>query len=376
MQLPVTGHPLHTRSLTTVVSLRDDGRLRARGDVNDLRKCGFVPMLGGIQPAGIIHQMSIDLVLDRAARRIDELEVDQPFVAVEPSEWSGGECCRDPAHRLRELVGEPLDAGFPKKLSTLFGGPRGCSHLLTLFHLMASALPRALDREEELHPDAGTGRIPGERLFWCSAFVDGYEAPDGAIEIAVQLHEFHARPSRHSARPLDHLARHGEVRVFARVESPGLALSELRAFERIREGRSLSTAEWHDRSAWVAPLVGSPVMPGLAGRVFGRIPREPEAAAVTDALLQLAPGHIQIMAAVTDRWFARTGGTAGPGGAAGAAQDPGPPPGSLGGMADSCWMWRREGPLGRMREQIAAGGGDPDPDSGAPVVDDRLDGVG
>ncbi|MGH0038558.1 MAG: DUF2889 domain-containing protein [Myxococcota bacterium] len=358
MQLPVTGHPLHTRSLTTVTHMRADGRLQARGDVNDLRKCGFVPMVGGIQPAGIIHQMSIDLVLDPASRRIDELVVDQPFVAIEPSEWTAGECCRDPAVRLQELVGEPVDGSLTKKLSGVFGGPRGCSHLLTLFQLMASALPRAMDREEALVAELGVPRKPGERLFWRSAFVDGYEAEDGAIEIAVQLHDFHGRPVERPANALDRFARHEEVRVFARVESPSWRISEVHAFERTREGASLATAEWTDRSGRVAPLVGGPVIPGLAGRIFACLPEGPETAVLRDALLQLAPGQIQIMAAITDRWFARMRDA---GAADATTSDPGPPVGSLGGMADSCWMWRREGPLGRMRAESIVTGSDPEP---------------
>jgi hypothetical protein len=346
MQLPVTGHPLHTRSLTTVLSLRDDGRLQARGDVNDLRKCGFVPMVGGIQPAGIIHQMSIDCVVDPADRRIAELVVDQPFVAVEPSEMTGGECCRDPADRLQAMVGERLDGSFAKKLSSVFGGPRGCSHLLTLFQLMASALPRALDREAELRSATAAARTPGERIFWRSTFVDGSEAEDGAIEIAVQLHDFHGRPVEGDVGPLERFALHDEVRIFARVESTSLVVSELRAFERIREAGNLATATWRDRSHDVAPLVGGLVIPGLAGRIFAAVADAPENALLRDALLQLAPGHIQIMAALTDRWFARMqeSHASGP-----VAADPGPPVGSLGGMADSCWMWRRGGVLGRLR---------------------------
>ena len=33
MQIPLEGHPLHTRSLSVNVTRRDDGRWRARGDV-------------------------------------------------------------------------------------------------------------------------------------------------------------------------------------------------------------------------------------------------------------------------------------------------------------------------------------------------------
>ena len=360
MQLPVTGHPLHTRSLTVVVTAREGGGVHARGVINDLRKCGFVPMMHGLQPAGIIHQMSIDLDVDPESRRIEALETAQPFVAIEPSEWTKGECCRDPAPHLQQLVGEPLDGAFPRKLSAVFGGPRGCSHLLTLFQLMASALPRALDREARLLAELGAVREPGERLFWRSGFLDGYEASDGAIELAVQLHDFHGRPQRRVERPLDRFHRHDEVRVFARVESPGLVISELRAFERVRERDTLASAAFESRDAEVAPLAGAPIIPGLAGRVFAHLGDAPESEVLRDALLQLAPGQIQVMAAITDRWFSEAREDR-----LRQAGDPakGPPVGSIGGMVDSCWMWRREGILGSARAFRPAGAPEAAPES-------------
>lgn len=344
MQLSVPGHPLHTRALTLVVSQREDGRLRARGDVTDLRKCGFVPLLSGLQPAGIIHQMWIDLVVDPGTRRIDALETGQPFVAVEPSAWSEGECCRDPAPRLQALVGETLDPGFAKRLSAVFGGPRGCSHLLSLFQLMATALPRALAAEAALRGEGAELRGTGERIFWRSLFLDGAEGSDGSIELALQLHDFHGRPDAGASSPLDRFGRHDELRVSARVERPSLRLSTLHAGERVRERSTLANDAWTVRDAEVAALVGQPIIPGLARRVFDAV--EPASALLRDALLQLAPGYIQVMAAITDRWFvqASEADVRDP-----AARDRGPQVAALGGMADSCYMWRADGPLARSR---------------------------
>ena len=74
MQLPIHGHPVHTRSLTITVTVLDDLRWRARGDIIDLRKCSFVPMMSDLQPAGIIHQMTIDAVLDPRSRRLESID--------------------------------------------------------------------------------------------------------------------------------------------------------------------------------------------------------------------------------------------------------------------------------------------------------------
>jgi hypothetical protein len=320
-----------------VVSTLPDGRWAARGDVIDLRKCGFVPMTQGIQPAGVIHLMTLEVELDPGSRRLESVEVAQPFVAVEPSAETGGECCRDPVDRLQELVGQPLDGSFSKRLSSRFGGPLGCSHLLTLFQLMASALPRALDLEEAL----GEPRPAGDRFFRRSVFVEGFEAADGSIEYAIQLHDFQGH-SGSTHRPVERLRRHDEVRIFARVETPSLGVRELRAAHRTRTPATLATARFVELEN-LQSLVGEPVVPGMARRVFAALGEGPEEALVRDALLQLAPGHIQVMAAIADRWFAMAPSGARP------RSGEGPEVATLGGFPDSCYMWRSGGVLQRAR---------------------------
>ena len=345
MQLPVRGHPLHTRSLTLVVQLLADGRWHARGDVIDLRKVGFVPMLADIQPAGIIHQMSIDLEIDPATTRIDSLCVDQPVVAIEPSQGTRGECCRDPASRLQALAGERLDGAFARRLSGVFAGPLGCSHLLTLFQLMASGLQRAFVLESALGEGASAREV-GDRLFRRAAFVEGFEAEDESIEMAVQLADFHSLPLAPGAPPTQRLAGQWDARAFGRVAGPERGLSGLRLANRTRTRDTLTTAQWSDQSSRLAPLEGAPIMPGLARRLFELLDAADDRL-LLDACLQLAPGFIQVMAAVMDRWLAQ-GKQEVPSNqpAPGATMAEG---GNVGGMSDSCYMWRAGSPLESMR---------------------------
>lgn len=343
MQLPVTGHPLHTRSLTVVIQLAGDGSWDVRGDVVDLRKCGFVPMSSDIQPAGIIHLMKIALRLDPVSRRIIQLETEQPFVAVEPTEASGGECCRDPAPRLKEMVGECVDAGFAKRLSPVFGGPRGCSHLLTLFQLMASTLLRVQELEPALLAHLEVPRPTGEVLFRRSLFVEGFETADHEIELVVQVGDFHSRPEPTARGPVERLAREDSVRAFTRVNLADLLMQDVAAAARTRTAESLG-ADWQDLHTVIAPLEGAPLVPGLAPRLFGLLGSEPEHGLLLDTLLQLAPGYIQVMAAVTDRWLATRAA-----GAPGGDPDATLSGSAMGGMVDSCYMWRAGGPLASRR---------------------------
>jgi hypothetical protein len=343
LQLPVTGHPLHTRSLTLVVRYREDGRWHARGDVIDLRKVGFVPMLGDIQTAGIVHQMSIELGIDPARRCVESVVVDQPFVAVEPSPRWNGECCRDPAPRLQKLVGERLDGAFAKRLAGVFGGPLGCSHLLTLFQGMASGLEQAFALEEG-SGETAAARDAGETLYRRAIFVDGFDAANEDLELTVQLADFYTRPVAEGASLFDRLAGQWDVRVFARVSGPERRISRLRMADRERSGQNLADARWQDQSARVASLEGAPVIGGLAGKLFGCLPAAGDRR-MLDATLQLAPGAIQVMAALMDRWFARQPSE----GDAPGRVELAAPGGPVGGMADSCYVWRSDGAMLRLR---------------------------
>jgi hypothetical protein len=288
--------------------------------------------------------MTIALRLDPATRRITELETDQPFVAIEPTRASGGECCRDPAPRLQAMVGECVDGGFTRRLSGVFGGPLGCSHLLTLFQLMASTTLRVLELEPALLAHLESPRPTGEVFFRRSLFVEGFETRAGEIELAAQVGDFHSRPEPTATGPIERLAREDAVRAFTRVSLLDLSMRDLQAAQRVRTPLDLG-AGWHDLREVVAPLAGKPLMPGLARRLFALLGNDPDQALLLDTLLQLAPAHIQVMAAVTDRWLAAGGPSPG-----GAARDGSPVPGGpLGGLADSCYMWRTGSPLASGR---------------------------
>jgi hypothetical protein len=348
LSLSIAGVPLHTRSLTAVASLREDGRWDVRGDVIDLRKCGFVPMTQDIQPSGIIHHMTIELIVDPETLRIDALETAQPHVAIESSERTAGECCRDPAPRLKVLEGEILDDAFARRLSETFGGALGCSHMLTLFFAMAAALPRAIAHEREVGKQYEEKRVPGERIFWRSIFIDGYEVEDGAIELSAQLSDVHSSPHHQVQTPIDRLDRHEEARVVARVEVPGFTVSQLRASQRVRRLPDLAEAVWDESSHELVSLIGHPIVPGLSKKVRALLAERDDRALVRDALLQLAPGHIQVLAAITDRWFVSEK-SAGPGAESGGDR---PPVGAIGGMVNSCYMWREGSPLIAERERV------------------------
>jgi len=343
VQLPLRGQPLHTRSMLIELFQREDGALRLWGQVIDLRKASFVPMVDDLHTAGLIHLMTLEMEVDRATRTIASLVVDQPRVAVDASEKTEGQSCRDVQPRLQELVGVSFDAEFTGALKRSFGGPRGCTHLLTLLHLMASALPPALDIE------ASQGaRVPGELIFRRSVFVDGHEPEEGRLHLAVQLMDFHSAPRGGAQTGMELLALQHEARVLADVDLSNLQVLDLAAIERDRSYATMGDATWRDEAEKVAGLVGRPVMPGFGKAVREHLEGDPNSRQLLDALVQVAPGFVQCTPALSDRMLQaiardRAKGASKGGSEDGAAKVPGFM--ASGGGVNACYMWREDSPL-------------------------------
>ena len=328
MSLAAAGHPLHTRSLSVTLREGADGAVEFAAYVLDLRKRGFAPVGGDLQGTGIIHHMRLDGALDRAAGHIVRIDAQMPTVAFEASAASAGESCRDHIGRVAQLAGLGLDDGAAKRLGAEIGGPRGCSHILTLAQLVVPSARWGLAEDARLQGSA-PARRHGERLFRRDVTVDGYETAPGEIVLTLQLNDLHLAPAPALARPMDRLGAQREITARAALNMRELSLRDLIVGERVRTPATLSDAPWLDRSADVASLAGASLRAGISARILATLPASP----LRDALLQLAPAMIQCFAAL-DIW------TMFPDGGAAAA---------TGGQPDSCWMWRREGALGRER---------------------------
>ena len=336
----VRGAPAHTRALDVALYQAEPGRLAARGLILDLRKRGLVPMAGDLQAAGVIHRMSVDAQIELDGPRLHSIRAEQPDVAFEPSPGTGGECCRDPVRRIEALAGAALDEGFARRLGAAIGGPLGCSHVLTLAQLLGSTTRSALEAERDAW-GGPTGRRPGERLFDRSLSIDGLESPDGGLQLALQLADLHLAPAPPEAEPLERLRRQHEIRVQATVDLTAMKLVRIVASERVDAARSVEETPW--QALDVGFLEGHNVLAGLARTLFETLAPTPAQRPLLDVLLNLAPSVIQCMPALTNYWQRWRAARA----ESGADLQPRGNGGPMGGMLDSCYMWRREGALQR-----------------------------
>ena len=331
MHLDVGGHPLHSRALGVTLSARDDGRVDVHGSVLDLRKRGFVPVGGDLQPSGIVHLMTLDAVVDRATARLESIVAAQPNVAFEPSAVSHGESCRDPVGNVQGLVGARFDAAWARRLSAEIGGPRGCSHLLTLAQLLGSTVAWALEQDRTVTAP----RRPGERIFRRDVVIDGHERSGSALVLALQLTDLHYATAPALAQSMARFASELEVRGLAEVDFTRFALGTVTLGERRRDRATLESAPWRDRADVGAGLAGLSLARGVSGALLARLGDAPNERPLLDGLLMLAPALIQCVAALSDAWpalAARNGWIVG-----------------MGGHPDSCYMWRAGGALQRAR---------------------------
>lgn len=337
MKLSVAGHPLHTRSLTIRSIQGSDGRHDLQATVLDLRKCGFVPVAGFLQASGIVHHMTLAGTLDPDTRILESFEGGQLTRAFDPSALTRGECCSDPLPRLAALAGEKLDSRFVATLRDAFGGPLGCSHLLTLAQLFASSLSHALDWDAR-QSSASRTRRPGERVFERAVEIDGYELSDGRLQVTVQLTDLHFVAAPEIAVPMAQFGAQSEIRISAVVDlANGMALGSLEGYSRIRDFDGLEVARFIDRSSELRYLDGQNIMSGISKRLLGRFGGEPGDRPFLDALLMMAPGYLQCLASLSERWPA----------------DAKSKPSLLGvmGRPNSCYMWREGGPVQRADAQ-------------------------
>ena len=337
MEGSIRGTPLHTRALGITLLRREDGDLDAVGTIVDLRKRGLVAMPGDLQTSGLIHEMRVLARLSEAREQVLSMACEQERVVFEPSEATGGESCRDPAGRLAAVAGAPL-AQAHRALGDAIGGPRGCSHILTLSQLLVSGAQQCFRHPQE-HDDARFR--PGERVFRRNLLIDGF-VENGRLQIALVLDDIHSAPTAPVLLedPGARLGRRHEVRAVVEIDGEALSVAAVRAAERTHTADA-SHGGWMSRDADLASLVGAPAFGGMAGRLFGLFGDRVEDAPLLDALLNLSPAMIQVMPAwMYDRDEDDRENTRNDAQEAGARMTPQA-------MTGACYMWRADGFLTR-----------------------------
>lgn len=322
-------NPLHTRTLSARLASAGDGTLVAEGRLFDLRRRAIAAVTTAFQNPGLIHDMTVRLVLDRNELRVSRVEANMASFPFPPGPATSGESCPDQIAGVQRIVGTSLREQFAACLFSEIGGVRGCLHVLVLLRFLATAVEQAV-------ATGGTGATPpapaGEGpVFARTVVVDALMGEGVSIALRSSLLDA-AYGGRGPAGPrvVDVL----ELQVDAQTELPSMQVLSAAGRRRTWAPATGRNGDWEN--ADVAALVGRRMSRGY-GAAVEEVCGPGAPAALRELLLALAPAAMQAMPSVgvelgRPLWPVH-------GGAAG---------------ADFCHMWRRGGPLLATAKEFAA----------------------
>lgn len=125
------GKELHARNIQVTTYDYDDQKIIVEGFLKDDRFQESYMMTGEKLPGGVIHHMSIRLLVNCSSLLIEDIDVDLISVPRES--------CRETINCLAPIKGLIITKGFTAKVKTLIGGKKGCAHLMELLLAMAPA---------------------------------------------------------------------------------------------------------------------------------------------------------------------------------------------------------------------------------------------
>jgi len=125
------GKKYHTRTIEVNTYEYDEQRLVVEGCLTDHRLQEFYLATGEKRSPGILHQMTIHLLVNKTTLEIEDLHVEMPAVPREE--------CLETSNSLETVKGLKITSGFTSRVKTLVGSGKGCQHLLALLTSMGSS---------------------------------------------------------------------------------------------------------------------------------------------------------------------------------------------------------------------------------------------
>jgi hypothetical protein len=125
------GKKLHTRNIEVTTYDYDGQKIIVEGFLKDDRFQESRVITGETFPSGVIHHMTIRLLINCSNLLIEDIDVELLSV---PREF-----CRETLECLAPIKGLTITKGFTAKVKKLAGGNKGCTHLVELLLAMAPA---------------------------------------------------------------------------------------------------------------------------------------------------------------------------------------------------------------------------------------------
>jgi len=138
------GKKLHTRHIEVMAYNYDEQRIIVEGFLKDDRFQETPLITGELLPSGVVHHLSIRLLVNCSNLVIEDIDVDLIYVPKE--------ACQGTIGSLAPIKGLTITRGFTSKVKKIAGGKDGCTHLMELLLAMAPAAFQGISAYESQKP--------------------------------------------------------------------------------------------------------------------------------------------------------------------------------------------------------------------------------
>ena len=122
---------IHSRAIEISTYIFEPDAVVVEGRLTDNRLRATYYLSGECRPPGVVHDMTIRMIVRGPGLRIEAIDVEMNTVPKEN--------CREVENSIEPVVGMSIKSGFSEKVKSLVGGANGCSHLVALLLAMAPA---------------------------------------------------------------------------------------------------------------------------------------------------------------------------------------------------------------------------------------------
>lgn len=127
----ITGPPVHQRHMELQTYPAGEDKVVVEGWLKDERFISGYRWSGDPQPPGIVHWMSVRLLVGNWPLTILDAEAEMPGVP--------NELCLDTINSVKKVIGIKIVSGYSDEVRRLLGGVAGCTHLTHLLVVMGPA---------------------------------------------------------------------------------------------------------------------------------------------------------------------------------------------------------------------------------------------
>jgi hypothetical protein len=123
---------IHTRDIQLTTYPHTGSRVIVHGVLKDRRYTRIFDITGAVLEPGIMHHIDVKLLIKSDPLMIEDAQAQMIHVPLTD--------CSATLDTIEQLKGLEVKSGFSKKISSIMGGKKGCTHLCNLIIAMGQEI--------------------------------------------------------------------------------------------------------------------------------------------------------------------------------------------------------------------------------------------